>query len=82
MLAREPDALAAHVRFDEGSVETGITVRLFRHRQTKGADNRYDEPNVHRATLLLYHLSTRPLFNPNAARHRRNAGTRLLRRRN
>ena len=58
MLAREPDALAAHVRFDEGSVETGITARLFRHRQTKGAANRYAEPNVYRATLLLYrHLA-------------------------
>jgi len=54
VLAREPDALAAHVRFDEGSVETGITVRLFRHRQTKGAANRYAAPNVYRATLLLY----------------------------
>ncbi len=38
MLAREPDAGNPHVRFDEGSVETGAMARLFRHRQTKGAE--------------------------------------------
>jgi len=35
-------------------VETEIMARLFRHRQTKEAGNRYAKPNVHRATLLLY----------------------------
>jgi hypothetical protein len=44
VLVREPDALAAHVRFDEGSVETGTTARLFRHRQTKGAET--DTPSL------------------------------------
>jgi hypothetical protein len=44
VLVREPDALAAHVRFDEGSVETGTTARPFRHRQTKGAET--DTPGL------------------------------------
>jgi hypothetical protein len=44
VLVREPDALAAHVRFDEGSVETGTTARLFRHRQTKGVET--DTPSL------------------------------------
>jgi hypothetical protein len=39
-----PDALAAHVRFDEGSVETGTTARPLRHRQTKGAET--DTPDL------------------------------------
>ena len=44
MLVREPDALVAHVRFDEGSVETGTMARPFRHRQTKGAET--DTPDL------------------------------------
>ena len=35
-------------------METETMAELFRHRRTKGAANRYAEPNVHRATLLLY----------------------------
>src|ERR1700688_2896216 len=44
VLVREPDALVAHVRFDEGSVETGTMARPFRHRQTKGAET--DTPDL------------------------------------
>jgi hypothetical protein len=43
-LAREPDPLAALVRFDEGSVETGAKVRPLRHRQTKGEET--DTPGL------------------------------------
>jgi hypothetical protein len=34
----------APVRFDEGGVETGITARPLRHRQTKGAET--DTPGL------------------------------------
>jgi hypothetical protein len=44
VLVREPDALAAHVRFDEGSVETATKARPLRHRQTKGAET--DTPDL------------------------------------
>ena len=46
MLVPEPDALNAHVRFDEGSVETATEATLLRHRRTKGAANRYARPTA------------------------------------
>jgi hypothetical protein len=40
MSVREPDALAAHLRFDERDVKTGM-VWIMRHRQTKRSDTDY-----------------------------------------
>ncbi|EBC1670931.1 hypothetical protein F6B50_19650 [Salmonella enterica] len=54
---REPDALEAHVRFDERGVETGFMVRTVRHRQSKEAAT--DMPDL---TKLPRHISTLPVF--------------------
>ena len=60
---REPDALVAPVRFDEGGVETGPAARLLRHRQTKGAetDRPILPPPRHIPTLPTPAVRDRPI---------------------
>jgi len=50
-LVREPDAGNLPVRFDEAGCGNGAMVEPLRHRQTKGAANRYVLPNATRATF-------------------------------
>lgn len=56
---REPDALEAHVRFDERDVETGFMVRTVRHRQSKEAATDMPDLQNYRATSRLYPFSKR-----------------------
>ncbi|AYN25676.1 hypothetical protein D8682_00920 (plasmid) [Buttiauxella sp. 3AFRM03] len=57
---REPDALEAHVRFDERGVETGFMVRTVRHRQSKEAATDMPDLQNYRATSRLYRFPSGP----------------------
>ncbi|EAV2220380.1 hypothetical protein C6Y61_22935 [Salmonella enterica] len=61
-LKRYPDALEAHVRFDERDVETGFMVRTVRHRQSKEAETDMPDLQNYRATSRLYPFSKRPPY--------------------